>query len=105
MILVVAPGQIRQGKVAPGVFVKQPGAITPELLVLTYKASTGNNMEDGQELRDEYCSNIQEDMYVYINTRQRTYKEPCKMMTGFPSYKITNPDLFKETRVEKIQDM
>jgi hypothetical protein len=52
-ILVVAQAQIRQGKVAPGVFVKQLGVITPELLVLTFKASTGNNMEDDQELQAE----------------------------------------------------
>jgi hypothetical protein len=31
--------------------------ITPELQVPTYKASTGNNMEDVLEAQDEYYSN------------------------------------------------
>jgi hypothetical protein len=31
--------------------------ITPKLLVPTYKASTGNNIEDVLEAQDEYYSN------------------------------------------------
>jgi hypothetical protein len=38
------------------VFVKQPGAITLELPVPTFKASTNNNMKDNQELQAECYS-------------------------------------------------
>jgi hypothetical protein len=34
--------------------------VTLELLVPTYKASTGNNMEDVLEAQDEYYSNMED---------------------------------------------
>jgi hypothetical protein len=41
--------------------------ITPELLVPTYKASSGNNMEDVLKDQDEYYSNTKDRrLYTYI---------------------------------------
>jgi hypothetical protein len=40
--------------------------IIPELIVPTYKASTGNNMEDVLEAQDDYYNNTQDRrLYTY----------------------------------------